>query len=138
MNTINIFQQQKVWRERCFSSCHERGTKWVPLCFSLVTRRKYLSLFLYQAQNLPSLLFYKKVWKFIKQTQNVSICWCNKQKVFDQSGPSCYLGYFIKTNRSPSFPLNCACFGHPYRLKWRDWCQCIKGFLDNIDNKKGW
>ena len=44
----------KCYRERCFLSCHERGTKKKN---SESHEEKHLSLFLYRAQNLPSLLF---------------------------------------------------------------------------------
>ena len=45
----------KCYRERCFLSRHEHGTKKKN---SESHEEKHLSLFLYQAQNLPSLSFY--------------------------------------------------------------------------------
>ena len=44
----------KCYRERCFLSCHERGTKKKN---SESHEEKHLSLFLCRAQNSPSLLF---------------------------------------------------------------------------------
>lgn len=34
-----------------------------------------------------------------------------------------------RKSRSPSFPLNCTCLGHPHRLQCGHWCQGIKRFL---------
>ena len=80
--------QLKKYRERCFSSCHERGTKWKFLSPREESNRgrglrnvffvprswqdeKHLSLFLYRTQNFPSLLFYFQAMQLSEFVRNV-------------------------------------------------------------------
>ena len=80
--------QLKKYRERCFSSCHERGTKWKFLSSREESNRgrglrnvffvprswqdeKHLSIFLYGAQNFPSLLFYFQAMQLSEFVRNV-------------------------------------------------------------------
>ena len=115
--------QLKKYRERCFSSRHERGTKWkflspreesnrgaqkFFLCPTLVTRRKAsFSVFLYRAQNFPSLLFYFQAMQLSEFVRNVCRPWGELiLKSWEWTGLRWNLESWKNRSRSLKGPLN--------------------------------